>query len=635
MQVLGSGIVVIAISVLLLTQDWRYLAISLGAHYAGIALLVVGRPSIEPLLIEVVLCLTAGALVWLSAPGRSTQKTQRADDAPLSPFFQVLTLILCGVGALGLSNTYTITTSIATNGAASSINFTFFWLTAAGIMALSMTRSPFSIGSGLLFLLEAVQLAYLARVEVTQPAMLFALVVIQLMLIFVIVRFANLDALQKAAGHNAGTNGGKPSPSSRKEALPSYHSSTVKGAEGHSETGAKPRDVVAWVQHLNFNELYTPVILLVSIGLLAFAILASDPLLSSVAITGLALLIAIFLHGTEHDQTQPLKGMRFVALATIAGVCLQVVAILAGEFQITREPLLSRIIVGLMVIGLAALAGSFPFHWWLLELPRRVSPVVAAVLIGAVGIALLAFLLQMLGSYPWLLANQRSETTLMALGVLGLCVAALIALSQEDFTQLLMYTVAGNAGIMLAGIATDSYQGLIGAATLLINQTLSVLLLLLCVSMVARQQGKPTTQLALEDFPFLTRQSPFVALGIAIGSLTLLGVPPFAGFIGRWLIFVEISRQNTYLAVLVIGASILSLLSFVPVFQRLLQGLGIEPNIPLQIPGLETHQRLKPEPVHFRAILLILALFPLITGIYPVPILQAITHVLKGLQIPL
>lgn len=677
MQEAGLAIVIAVVGIVPLARNWRWLALLLGAQYVGLALLFAGGLAFEAVLVELWLCVMSTALVWQSMPfpkplnaskltgevritlaaaarfgsaprqptvreALEAQSERSVDDILLNPFFQILSLGFCGVVALSLSNTY----PIVANATAGYLNFAFFWLATAGVMVLSLTRTPLVVGYGLLFILESVQIAYLARTETAETGMLFALAALQLALILAVARIANpgtlfqLRRIEEDEAESGEGKGGAAEPQGGVEdarsagsvAEPEYF--LVEYTGPLHDNGSSGR-------LSGFGEMSIGFLLLLCVGLLIFLVLASDPFLSGLALTGLALLVILVMQRGDREQSptltpisyaewrsRGLDRMKFAALATMGGACLQVAAILAGEFEITREPILGRAIVGLLALGLASFVGVFPFHWWLLKLPRRMRPATGALLIGTIGVGALAFLLQMLGSHPWLLADPRSQTTLMALGVLTFGIAALIELSQKDFDQLLMCTVAGNGGIILAGIAANSHPGLAGAGILLINQVISVLLLLACLGV-----GRPAKQFSFESLTWLTRQSPLAALGVVVGSLTLLGVPPFAGFVGRWFVYVEIARHNTYLAVLVIAASVISLFGFVPAFRRLLEGLRRESVAAPRAAETATRRFIKAGLALSRAGIIILALLPLAAGLYPVPILQAIGDILREFHI--
>lgn len=611
---IGLALIIGAIWVLLLSRDWRWSAVSLGTHYTGVGLVLSRGFAIEIVLAEVILGLAAGTVLWLAASERRRLAAERParpadgsatiiDDVPLNPFFQFLTLLLCAVAGIGLANTY----PIAANGATSSLNFVFFWLAAVGVVALGTTRNALKNGWGILFLFEAVQIAYLARAGAVQSTVLFAQVAVQLLLVLVITRFAITEAASGSPAHAA-----RPEIDSAK---PSAVGDSLRQDERQTTCADRTKE--------------SALVALAIVVLLAASILAADAFLSAIALTAVALLAALGFQETRDERARLPGSMRFVALATVGGACLQIAVILAAEFQIAREPIVLRVVVGFLAIGLASLGGAFPFHWWLLDLPRRAGPWLAGVLVACVSAGGLVFLLQVLADYPWLLSDQRSQTALMGLGIVAFAFAALVAFSQRDFMRLLAWTIAGNAGVALAGIAVNSYDGLVGVAILLLNQALSVLLLLLC-SNLANLGAQPIGTYDVADLASLTRRAPVAAVGVALGSLALLGIPPFAGFLGRWLVFGEVSRLSTYLAVIIVSASLLSFFSFVPVFKALLRGLGAVESAP-RLGAAEVRPTPRREGFLLRSFLILLTLLSLGIGLYPVPILDAIDEVLKGL----
>ena len=611
MQSLALAVVVIATGFVIILQDQRSSTVALGGHYLGLALLLLVRGfAAQIALAELVLGAAVCAILWPATPeiaatsareqtdaNQSMTRLRRArykadtQDTPFNFFFLILMLALSGMVAYGLSNSNSTTSANATSG----LNFAFYWLAIVGAFGIGTSRNPLRIGYGLLLILGSVETAYLAVGDAAQLIDFVAMAAAKLILAFAITRLAanSIEAGQARPETNA--------PSGFFFGRPEVSYATVLGAT----------------------------------GLFAASLLTSDVFLSSTMLMIIGLVWALGLkssftesssdspplhasQGSSVSRSSAATVTKFLAFVVVAGVCLQVGSILIGEYRIVRDPLLARIIVAFFAAGIASFTGAlpflWPFHWWISGGRHVEKTMFAATLISVCGTGGVALFVRAVDVNGWLLADPRAQVTLMSVGIIGAALAALIGFAQRDFHRLVMYSVASNAGIVLAGLSSGSYQGLVGGIVLAINQVLALWLLLLCSNAAGDSGGA----LKIDDLAFLVRQAPFAALGIGLGGLTLAGIPPLIGFVGRWTVYEGVSVHSTQLALLLIATSVLTFLGYVPVFGQLLVGL--------RIGGAKQRGWLA-------AITLLLALIPLATGLYPVPMLQAIGEAVRGMPL--
>ena len=133
------------------------------------------------------------------------------------------------------------------------------------------------------------------------------------------------------------------------------------------------------------------------------------------------------------------------------------------------------------------------------------------------------------------------------LAVASMVIGNFLALAQKNIKRLLAYSSIAQAGYMLIGVAAGTSMGLSAATYYL----LAYLLTNLAAFGVIQIVGKSTGSDDISAYAGLSRRSPGLAFIMLIALLSLAGIPPFAGFIGKVLVFTAAMQANmAWLAIL-------------------------------------------------------------------------------------
>ncbi len=247
------------------------------------------------------------------------------------------------------------------------------------------------------------------------------------------------------------------------------------------------------------------------------------------------------------------------------------------------NPMLSACIaLALSLWAFTYKAALFPNHFWLPDAhPEAPAPVSAALsgLVVKVGVyATARFLYTMFGMGSSELLNHPiahgipapRTMFLIALGVLGAVsaiVGAVMMGVQRDVKRLLAYSTVNHVGFMFMAIAVG-VQGAPQTAVALalaamvfhmINHSIGKSMLFMSTGVMIKARGTRD----IDELVGVGRALPVAGIATVIGALNLLGVPPFAGFLSKYLLyqaFLDVGMP--YLAVLVVVASALSLLGY-------------------------------------------------------------------------
>jgi NADH-quinone oxidoreductase subunit N len=161
--------------------------------------------------------------------------------------------------------------------------------------------------------------------------------------------------------------------------------------------------------------------------------------------------------------------------------------------------------------------------------------------------ASIAFLLRIfLG--PLASARQVWEPLLAVVAVATLTIGNLAAINQTNIKRLLAYSSISHAGYMLLGLVAGNQTGINGIAVYVMVYTFMTLGAFLVVVALRRKNiiGED-----LDDFAGLMQKSPGYALLMLIFLLSLAGIPPTAGFLGKYYIFLALIQTGHYVLAVV------------------------------------------------------------------------------------
>lgn len=227
-------------------------------------------------------------------------------------------------------------------------------------------------------------------------------------------------------------------------------------------------------------------------------------------------------------------------------------------------------VAGVLLAGLLVLAGftykisAVPFHFWAPDVyegsPASVAGYLSTVS-KAVGFAALmrvfinAFGMQL--TSPWMLVLAVVATGTMFNG-------NLLAIPQKNLKRLIAYSSIAQAGYILVGVAAGTSLGLSGA----IYYLLSYLVTNLAVFAIIGWVEKTTGSTDLDAFSGLSRRSPGMALLMMMALLSLGGIPPFAGFFSKVLVFgAAVEAGMAWLAIVGILNSVVGLYYYLKVMK--------------------------------------------------------------------
>lgn len=215
-------------------------------------------------------------------------------------------------------------------------------------------------------------------------------------------------------------------------------------------------------------------------------------------------------------------------------------------------------VVGLLlfIIGFSFKIAAVPFHMWVPDVYQGAPTTVTAVMsTGGKAAAFSALLVVLIPVFANLEKNIFIPF-LSALAVLTMLYGAIVALSQTDLKRMLAYSSIAHAGYMIVGLASANQDGVTGIVFYLAAYTFMNLGAFGVLSMI---ESKDNLQVDLQSYTGLAARYPLLAALMSIFMFSLAGVPPFAGFFGKYFVFVSAIEANlTWLAIIGVLSSAIS-----------------------------------------------------------------------------
>ncbi len=267
----------------------------------------------------------------------------------------------------------------------------------------------------------------------------------------------------------------------------------------------------------------------------------------------------------------------------------------------------------LLLVGFGVKAGLVPGHGWLPDAhpaaPSSISAPLSGILTKAGVFGLLQLFLGIFGvavlnGQPFAEGQTNAipflGSTLSFFGALTMLYGEYMALRQQDIKRLFAYSTMGQVGEITMTLGLCGWLATSGALLHVVNHAVMKDLLFLCSgALILRAGGRN-----LSDLRGLGRAMPFTAVCMIIGLLSIMGLPPFAGFMSKYLMLYALASVSPFMA----GLMLLASLAGCVYYMRIIRTLIFEPYSGPPVAEV---------PLTMRAPLAVLAALCLLMGLFP------------------
>ena len=260
----------------------------------------------------------------------------------------------------------------------------------------------------------------------------------------------------------------------------------------------------------------------------------------------------------------------------------------------------------LMMIGLLFKVGAAPFHFWTPDVYEGSPSLITTFMATVVKIAGFAAILRLFeGAFAPL--HSFWMPALFVIVIVTLCVGNVTALYQKNLKRMLAYSSISHAGYMLFSLIVITSNSNSNVFVYAAAYTFATIVAFAILINVKQKTGNDE----IDSFNGLAKRNPLAALALTIAMLSLAGIPLTAGFIGKYLMFLNVLEN--YQVALVVIAILNALVGFYYYFKVI-----------VAVYFKEGKEIVLDTPVLYKAVLVISSILILILGVYPSIVLNLI-----------
>jgi len=237
--------------------------------------------------------------------------------------------------------------------------------------------------------------------------------------------------------------------------------------------------------------------------------------------------------------------------------------------QGTAIPIYLTIGVGLLIVGLSFKVAAFPFHQWAPDVYSG-SPTVVSGFFATAGkaAALIGFIIVTkeliqfdIKSIQIAETSQTAQMIIAFISAATMLVGNFTALVQKNVKRMLAYSSVAHAGYLLMGIVANNELGFSG---IIFYTTAYMFMQIGAFVIVSIFERNGNEKMSLDDYAGLYKSHPVLSALMSVFMLSLAGIPPFAGFFGKYYLFAAaIKADFLWLTIIAIISSIISMYYYI------------------------------------------------------------------------
>lgn len=225
--------------------------------------------------------------------------------------------------------------------------------------------------------------------------------------------------------------------------------------------------------------------------------------------------------------------------------------------------------LALLTVGLGLKMALFPMHGWLPD-AYTYAPTAATALIGGLmtKVGALALMRVLYGVFQPAHADLLPGVTtiITVLGCAGIAVGSVMAVAQRDLKRLLAYSSIAHLGFIGVGIGLGNRAGMTAAVFHMVAHGVAKATLFLIAGGVAYRLGTRST----ESLAGLYRVMPWTTAALVIAAMSMIGIPPTAGFYSKWYLMMGcLDAGRPELFAVIVASTLLSAWYFLRLFETI------------------------------------------------------------------
>ena len=215
---------------------------------------------------------------------------------------------------------------------------------------------------------------------------------------------------------------------------------------------------------------------------------------------------------------------------------------IAAAVSVDQLPVAFIVGMVFMVSGIAFKISAAPFHMWTPDVYEGSPSPVTALFAIAPKVAAMALMMRLTYGAFGAIEAEWSQV-LIALSIASMAVGALGAIMQRDIKRMMAYSSIGHVGYALIGLAVGTETGVYGVLVYLgiyMFMTVGTFACILCM-----RRGERMVE-DISDLAGLSKSQPLLAMALTIFMFSMAGIPPLAGFFGKFYVFMAAVEAQLY-----------------------------------------------------------------------------------------
>ena len=267
-----------------------------------------------------------------------------------------------------------------------------------------------------------------------------------------------------------------------------------------------------------------------------------------------------------------------------------------------------------LLAGLCFKVSAVPFHMWTPDVYEGAPTPVTAFFASAPKVAAMAVFTRVaLTAFPGIMPQWQQIVVFVSIASMAL--GSFAAIGQTNIKRLMAYSSIGHMGFALVGLAAGTAEG---AQGVLVYVAIYVAMTLGTFSVILAMKRNGQHVEKISDFAGLSRTNPLLAFFFAMLLFSLAGVPPLAGFFGKFYVFVAAIKAGLFtLSVIGVLTSVIGAYYYLSIVKVMYFD--------------EPLTELDPVRVELRAVLAVAGLFNIFFFVYPGPLVSMATVAAKSL----
>lgn len=313
---------------------------------------------------------------------------------------------------------------------------------------------------------------------------------------------------------------------------------------------------IPWLMKEENNGKFTEYVLLMWSTLLGMYFLISSGhfLMFFIGIETATIPLAVLAAYDRHNNRSAEAGIKLIMMSALStGISIYGISLIYGATgsmyfsaiasTIGNQPLEALGLV-FFLAGMAFKISLVPFHFWAPDVyegaPANVTSYLSVISKGAAVFILITLLFTVFHSIIPLWRDA-----LVTLAIITMTVGNLFALRQQNLKRFLAYSSIAQAGFILLGIISGNELGMASVVYFILVYIFSNLGAFGVIVAISNATGKEN----MDDYNGLYRTNPRLSLAMMLSLFSLAGIPPVAGFFGKFFLFAAAAKEGYYLLV--------------------------------------------------------------------------------------